>query len=235
MSAPRRWLDDPDADEALREVLRGAPASRPLDQITRRRLGARVRSTSALPVAAAGWLFVKSAGAALGVVLGTGALAVSTGVVEWLPRATPTQDAAAPKTRQTSALAKPPAPREVEPVTPLIEDEPPPLPLNPTPALPSAPATSAVSTLSAEVALLERARRELQAAPASALTTASEHVKRFPRGQLAAERTLIQIDALHRLGRDAEARALGRGLLEGASGGLYAERVRQLLGAEIGR
>ena len=48
--------------------------------------------------------------------------------------------------------------------------------------------------------------------------------------KLAAERTLIQIEALHRLGREREAGQLARGLLAGASGGLYAERVRKLLG-----
>ena len=66
--------------------------------------------------------------------------------------------------------------------------------------------------------------------PSVALQIAAEHAQRFPRGQLGSERTLIQIEALHRLGRDAEARTLADRVLGGASGGLYAERVRQLLG-----
>jgi hypothetical protein len=104
--------------------------------------------------------------------------------------------------------------------------------LNPAPPLPLA-APSGAGTLSAEAALLEQARREMRGAPAVALTLAADHGKRFARGQLAAERTLIQIEALHRLGRDAEARGLGRGLLAGSSAGLYAERVHQLLGQNL--
>jgi hypothetical protein len=74
----------------------------------------------------------------------------------------------------------------------------------------------------------------VRGAPAVALQIAAEHAQRFPRGQLGSERTLIQIEALHRLGRDAEARALAGRVLAGASGGLYAERVRQLLGESAG-
>jgi hypothetical protein len=68
----------------------------------------------------------------------------------------------------------------------------------------------------------------MRRAPAAALARALDHARRFPRGQLTAERTLIQIEALHRLNRDAEARVLARSLVAGS--GLYAERVRQLLG-----
>ena len=81
-----------------------------------------------------------------------------------------------------------------------------------------------------EATLLEQARREMRGAPAVALSIAQEHAERFPRGQLAAERTLIQIEALHRLGRDTEATKLARPLLAGASRSLYEERVRKLLG-----
>jgi hypothetical protein len=73
----------------------------------------------------------------------------------------------------------------------------------------------------------------MRTAPSLALAIAKEHAERFPRGQLASERTLIQIEALHRLGRDAEARSLARGLLGGASAGLYAERIGQLLGDDV--
>src|SRR3954469_24441950 len=90
MNAPRRWVDDDEADETLREVLRGAPAARSLDQLTRRRLRARVARAATVPAVAAGWLFVKSAAAGLGIVLGTGVIAVSTGVVDWSP-SRPTQ------------------------------------------------------------------------------------------------------------------------------------------------
>jgi len=232
MSAPRRWLDDPEADEALREVLRAAPRARPLDTVTRHRLRARVARASVLPVAAAGWLFVKSAAAALGVVLGTGALAVATGVVEWSPRPVPSGAAVAPHVTprpSSHPVQAPPPSQEAQPVA-----EAPPPQLNPAPGLPVAsPSGSSAGTLAAEAALLEQARREMRAAPSVALSVAAEHAQRFPRGQLTSERSLIQIEALHRLQRDAEARALARRLLGGAGSGLYAERVHQLLGENL--
>jgi hypothetical protein len=238
MSAPRRWLEDPDADETLREVLGTTPRARSLDPLTRKRLRARVARAAALPAAAAGWLFVKSAGAALGVVLGSGALAVAAGVIEWSPLPAPssavTAPAAAPAApRATPAAAAAPlrGPAEPEPAVELAAPSP---KLNPAPSLPVAsPSSSGVGTLSAEAALLEQARRQMRAAPAAALAVAAEHAQRFPRGQLTSERTLIQIEALHRLNRDSEARALGRSLLGAASSGLYAERVHQLLGENL--
>jgi hypothetical protein len=231
MSAPRRWVDDPLVDDELRELLRGAPGTRPLDPLTRRRLAAKVARVSALPAAAAGWLFVKSAAAALGVVLGGGALAVSAGLVELGPRTKVETVAPAPVQRPAPArsAARVELPREVR------APEPAPSVAN-RPSLPAAPPiVSAAGTLSAEATLLERARREMRVAPALSLSIAAEHAERFPRGQLASERTLIQIEALHRLRRDSEARKLARGLLSGPSGDLYAERVSKLLGGDLAR
>jgi hypothetical protein len=238
VSAPRRWLEDPSADEALREVLREAPRARSLDAATRKRLRSQVARASALPAAAAGWLFVKSAGAALGVVLGTGAIAVATGVVDWSPLpepAPPVARGASQAARHAAPLALPAPSAPLPAPAPELDLPAPPLPkLNPAPSLPVAsPSGSGAGTLSAEAALLEQARRQMRVAPAAALAFAAQHAQRFPRGQLTSERTLIQIEALHRLNRDAEARALGRGLAGAAGSGLYAERVRQLLGENL--
>jgi hypothetical protein len=245
VNAPRRWLEDPEADESLREVLRATPRARPLDPVTRRRLRAQVARASALPAVAASWLFVKSAGAALGVVLGAGAIAVATGVVEWTPRRAPsavTAPHAAPRAPASRVEALAPREDVVEaaPEVPQPEISPSevvaPLKLNPAPPLPhvsAAPSASGPRGLSAEAALLEQARRDMRAAPAIALSVAAEHAQRFPQGQLTSERTLIQIEALHRLNRDMEARGLARGLLGGTGSGLYAERVHQLLGENL--
>lgn len=234
MNAPRRLLDDPNADSELREVLRHSPRARSLDPLTRRRLRGQVARAAAVPVVAAGWLFVKSAAAALGVVLGTGALAVATGVVDWSPPAKPQPlDAVVVPAGPVAPRAAPTSAALPAPVTP---PEPAPEPVKATPTASFAlvsPSASGAGSLSVEAEVLERARGELRSAPAVALAVATEHAQRFPRGQLSAERTLIQIDALHRLGRDAEARALARGLLSGGSSGLYAERVRQLLGENL--
>jgi hypothetical protein len=233
MSSPRRWLEDPEADESLRALLGTTSRARPLDPMTRRRMRARVARASALPAVAAGWLFVKSAGAALGVVLGTGAIAVATGIVEWSPRPLPSPAAlTSPPARRAPAPSVPfPAARETPP--PAAPVAPPPKPNRAPSSSVAFPSASGAGLLSAEAALLEQARREMRAAPAVALAVAAEHAQRFPRGQLTSERTLIQIEALHRLGRDAEARRLARGLISGAGAGLYSERVHQLLGENL--
>ena len=186
------------------------------------------RTRAAVPMVAAGWLFVKSAAAALGVVLGTGAIAIASGVVDWSPPREPeAADAVvAPAAPKPPRAAPPNALAPAVEVAPEPEPEPEQVKAAPAASFALAsPSASGASSLSVEAALLERARRELRAAPAVALSVATEHAQRFPRGQLSAERTLIQIEALHRLGRDGEARGLARGLLNGSNSGLYAERV----------
>src|SRR6185436_18620161 len=202
MNAPRRWVDDPEADETLREVLRAAPSARALDQVTRRRLRTRVARASAVPALAAGWLFMKSAAAGLGIVLDTGTIAVSTDVIDWSPsqpvQSDPRALSKAAKRAPSQAVVVVPPPAPAAP--PDLETDEPATKLNPTPSLP-APSTSVsgVGTLSAEAGLLEQARGQMRVAPATALAIAAEHARRFPRGQLASERALIQIEALHRL------------------------------------
>jgi hypothetical protein len=198
--------------------------------MTRRRIGSKVARAVAVPAMAAGWvLFVKSAAAALGAVGVAATVATVTGAVEWPERREP------PAPVSSAALEPPtkkrlvPAPQTV--AAPPLEEPTTPPALNPVPSLPyaSPPAPSGAS-LSAESTLLEQARREMRRAPGIALQIAGEHAQRFPRGQLASERTLIEVEALHRLGHDEQARVRARALLRGASGNLYAERVRQLLG-----
>ena len=225
MNGPRRLIDDPEADSELSRLLRESAGARPLDAMTRRRIGSKVARAAAVPVVAAGWLlFVKSAAAALGAVGVVATIGTVTGVIDWPaqresePRAEPVVQAPRP------ATAPLPAP---EPVVVEAVEAPEPEPqLNPTPSLPVAAPSSAAS-LAAESTLLEQARREMRRAPAVALHIAGEHARRFPRGQLAAERTLIEVEALQRLGRGEQARARAKSL---PSGTLYAERVEQLLG-----
>lgn len=230
MSAPRRWVDDPDADVELQQLLRESAGAQPLDAVTRRRVGSKVAHSVAVPVMAAGWvLFVKSAAAALGAVGAAATVATVTGVVDWPERREPEQQAppiaAAPRPATAPVAA-------AQPVVVETVEEPAPEPkLNPSPALPLAPPSgSGAASLAAESTLLEQARREVRRAPAVALQIAGEHAQRFPRGQLTAERTLIEVEALHRLGRKDQARARAQSLLRGAAGTLYAERVERLLG-----
>jgi hypothetical protein len=56
-----------------------------------------------------------------------------------------------------------------------------------------------------EAALLERARDALNVNPAAALALTRDHDRRFPRGVLAQESEVIAIEALKRMGREADA------------------------------
>jgi hypothetical protein len=77
--------------------------------------------------------------------------------------------------------------------------------------------------------MLERARAELASHPALALAQAESHRRTYPAGQLAAERELIVIDALHRLGRQREAEARAQALIAREPNGMYARRAQRLL------
>jgi hypothetical protein len=228
MSAPERWVDDPLVDDELRDVLRQAPKARPLDAAAQGRLRARVARAATVPVAAAGWLIVKSAAATLSVAFGAGALAVATGMVELAPRSHAVLAPSAVPARRAA-----PAKRAAPVAPPLSEPAPEEKKLDASSVAKSAPPTASfgVGSLSAEAAMLEQARHELSRAPDVALSIAAEHATRFPRGQLAAERVMIQIEALHRLGREAEAQQLAQKVLAGKGADLYRERIERLLGA----
>lgn len=248
MSDPTRWLDDPDAPDELKRALRRASRAAGLDRVTRDRVGVRVGRLAALPLSAFTWLSLKSA-AALGLASGAtvaGTLAVvehyrpaprhdgsavsPTRAPTRLSRTTPAVGSAAPG-RETMTPAAPE--RSAEPPAPIA----PALPtLNPPAELPrsghpplAAPSPSSANGLAEESALLEQARRTLDASPARALALVHEHATRFKTGQLTAERSLLEVDALYRLGRRTEARTLAEPLLAQGGGDLYVGRVRRLL------
>jgi hypothetical protein len=84
-------------------------------------------------------------------------------------------------------------------------------------------------TLAREVALLERARAQLDADPASTLGVLDQHARAFPHGKLAIERELLAIDALERLGKTADARSRAERALQSARGTIYESRIRSHL------
>ncbi len=65
--------------------------------------------------------------------------------------------------------------------------------------------------------------------PRMALAIADRHAATFPAGSLGIERELLAVQALQRLGRAAEARTRGLGLLEQARGSIYEKRAKALL------
>ena len=85
-------------------------------------------------------------------------------------------------------------------------------------------------TIAHEAALLLNAREQLASDPGQALAIASEHHRLYPRGQLGADRDFIIVDALMRLGRSEEAEARAKPLIAAAPNGIYAQRLRRLLG-----
>jgi hypothetical protein len=176
-----------------------------------------------------------SATALIGVAAKSAAAAGATGLVTLVAATVVVEQAAPPETSEPTPAVESAAP-----------EAPPTLPqrLRPQPEDPgeieeeaSEPAVAAFplldtpeDALGAEAKLIERARAVLTESPARALELVGEHQTRFPRGQLAAERTIVKIDALRRLGRRAEAEALASRVLAQEPKGLYANRVRRALG-----
>ncbi|HEY3256485.1 MAG TPA: hypothetical protein VGJ91_21145 [Polyangiaceae bacterium] len=253
MKEPERLSNDNHTPPELRALLRAAQRARPMDPAVRERTGARVARVAALPIAAAGWLSAKTAIAALSIGFGTAIVTLVAFSPEPTPKVAPAASArnanpargaldaaravpVAAHAVAASAVSDPGAsalPSNVSafPIEPA--GAPPvavrPVAGRPSPSTPSEDAHGA-DELAIESALLERARSALRGAPSEALALVREHAERFPRGQLAAERALIEIDALQRLGRDQEARSLAQAWLARTHDDLYVERVRQLLG-----
>lgn len=226
---PKRWLDDANAPAGVQELLRGGTRARPLDEGTRLRVGKRVARLSIVPLSLLTWLGTKSALAALGAAAGIatmGAITIVTRATQAPETPAPARSVApAPKPRVVVSRPAPPAAAEAL----TLEAAPVPEPPKSVTPPPSRPVPSASAGLAEETAFLERARRLLATDPAFALLFVREHSTRFPRGKLGAERSLIEIEALYRSGRHAEARALAERKLASGAGDLYAERVRALL------
>jgi hypothetical protein len=102
----------------------------------------------------------------------------------------------------------------------------------PEPAAVAAAAASSeepVDELALEVRWLDQARGLLASDPPAALARADAHAQRFASGALAAERELIAVDALQRLGRVPEARKRADALLARNPGSLYRGRLQRVL------
>lgn len=115
----------------------------------------------------------------------------------------------------SSPPAAPPAERVLTPPAPAPVAE------------PSAPQRAA-STLVEELALLESAQQAVARDPSRALAGVAQHRARFPSGTLGAERDLVELEALKRLGRNDEARARADAWLAREPAGVYAQRVKTI-------
>ncbi len=94
----------------------------------------------------------------------------------------------------------------------------------------ASPSPAVVSdTLAREAALLESARSALDQAPERALRETDRHFSEFPEGQLSAEREILAIDALGRLGRHAAAEDRAQAFLATEPQQVLKERVLRIL------
>jgi hypothetical protein len=203
---PSRLFDDPSAPAGLKNVLRGAKADVGGDaQIARlaERLGPVLGGGAAIGAGAV----AASTGTALSgtAKLGLAALALAAagGGAWWLVSGDAPPPRAAPVEVASSAPVLAPAPAVTNAV-------PAPLPSRAAEPGPSASPTPthekpALAVQLTEVELLEQARVALKTDPNRALQRVNEHARRFPRGVLVQEREILAIQALRRLGRDADA------------------------------
>jgi hypothetical protein len=95
----------------------------------------------------------------------------------------------------------------------------------------ASPVTPTEDPLQREGQLLQSAGAAVDADPQAALAGLDQHEREFPRGQLAAERELLAVQALRNLGRNDEARARGEALIARFPRTPYASRTRHLLDA----
>jgi hypothetical protein len=86
-----------------------------------------------------------------------------------------------------------------------------------------------VDGLNREIALIDDARANVKPAPARALGALDRHREEFPRGQLAAEREFLAIEALCHLNRIGEARRRAEALRIDYPSSSYAARAARLL------
>lgn len=218
---PPRLLDSPDEPLALREALReaqadlGSPA-----QVAR--VAGRLGPLLGAAVPAGG-----TAASVSGVVKAS-ALALAAFVVGgsvWLvsgARPAPSAPTApAVEKRVPPALAAPPA-------APAVSEPSEPVEL-PAPAASATPSSLPQKVLPpagpSEADLLEEARSALARDPARALARANQTAARYPRGVLVQEREVIAIQALRRLGRDAEAERRARAFAKAFPGSAFQPKL----------
>jgi hypothetical protein len=80
--------------------------------------------------------------------------------------------------------------------------------------------------LADEEALLEQARRLAGSSPGQALGLLQQYQRRFPSGQLVAERMFLNVDVFTRLGKTDAARKQADALMRAFPGSVYAAQVK---------
>lgn len=223
---PSRLFEDPSTPEGLKQVLRSAERDVGSDAEVARlaeRLGPLLGAGAAVGTGvSAGTGATALSGTAK---LGLAALAAAAlgGGVWWLTSTNaPAVDEPAPVASVASVVAPP---------SELAVPSPPPSPsvaAPPEPAVSVAPAREKppASAQLSEAELLEQARLALKSDPSRALSRVSEHERRFPRGVLVQEREVLAIQALRRLGRDAEAERRAEAFAKAFPGSAFQRKLK---------
>ncbi len=230
MTQPTRWLDDHDTSAEIRELLRAGARPPRFPKVA---LAATIIPLVHKTAIASTWAFSSTTIVALkatsvGLAIGLGSIAAVTTLSG--PKQAPksTQSLALQQVeRPAVATRKPPhnvdsASNSVEPAP--VADE-----AARTTTLTAAAIPSTATGIAAEAQLLERARALLDESPTRALMLTQEHQARFSKGQMAAERELIAIDALLRLGQRHDAERRAQPLLSDGASQVFAQRLRNLL------
>jgi len=213
---PRRLSDDPEAPAALREAIEAGRAELPSDaqlDALAAKLGPLLGpgggggdggagggpSVEPTGVTATGSIAAKAVGG-----LGLAAGGIAAVGIATRPSDAPPRPPPPPVEAPAAAEAGPapsPLPEGVD-VPDLVEEP------DEAPAGHARRAAPRFETdPAAELALIREAQAALRSNPSEALRLAAEHARRFGVGALGQEREVVAIDALHRLGRDADARA----------------------------
>lgn len=207
------------------ELLRVARRPRPMPVDVRARTAARVAALAATPIAvgaAAKWWTGKTLAwllgfGVVGAAIGLGAYSMrggQGGVVQESP-----QISHAPPPKLTPIVL----PSETPSVSVSVA-----VSVSAPPAKSAAPKPSA-DTLAEENALIDPVRAKLESDPSAVLAATDAHQKKFPGGQLAADREYLAVRALKKLGREAEAKARGEAFLARFPTSPYASYVRKLI------
>jgi hypothetical protein len=239
---PRRLLDDDGTSAVLRRDLanaRAADLDYDVDAAVARFEAGLANTPTPATEAAAG---VKSG--ATWWIVGGGAVAAAALAWSVGRDSTPARvEPVSPAVVQSPAIEPP---RAIEPTAPppaiAPPTEAPKAIVPPAPTQPRKPRATAASsaasppddddTLAREMAATAAAKRALASDPARALELVAAASREFGKSVYAEDREGIAVLALARLGREAEALARGKAYLTAHPKGSYADRIRDVLGAD---
>ena len=224
MNDPGRIRDlGVEGSPVLKDLFVDAQKPEPLTPATDARLSAQIAAMGALPalslVKVMPWL------------VGGGAMLLAGAMTLVVQRRAPLPQVA-PAVPDAISAPAPVAPDPALAETPQLQApaiEPKSPPSNAGRGAPAEASSAPEDALAGEANLLNQAHVAMSTDPRKALTIASEHARRYPHGQLAAERELILVQALVKLGRVREAEARGRALRKSTPNSIYGDRLDTIL------